>query len=87
MSQSVLPYSTIEVTKSLEDVIPETDTVHPSNINKAAEMHEGKSVERQPLLLLKLFYCLACLFQSAEATILFLIAHLKKLSCPIVVSR
>ena len=63
---------------------PETDTVHPSNNNKAAEIHEGKSVERQPLSLLlsllKLFYCLACLFQSAEATILFLIAHLKKLS-------
>ena len=67
------------------DLKPETDTVHPSNNNKAAEMHEGKSVERQPLLLsllllLKLFYCLAYLFQSAEAAILFLMTHLKKLS-------
>ena len=56
---------------------------HPSNNNKAAEMQGGKSVERQPLLLLlllKLFYCLACLFQSAGATILFLMTHLKKLS-------
>ena len=62
------------------DLKPETDTVHPSNNNKAAEMHEGKSVERQPLLLLlKLFYCLAYLFQSAEAAILFLMTHLKKL--------
>ena len=54
----MLPYSTIEVTKSLENVKPETDTVHPSNINNAAEMHEGKSVETTIIIIIEIILLL-----------------------------
>ena len=46
--------------KNEDDVKPEKTTIHPSNNNNAAEVHEEKSAESHPLLpLLNLSYCLA----------------------------
>ena len=43
-------YNAIESVKNEDDVKPKKTTIHPSNNNNAAEVHEEKSAESHPLL-------------------------------------
>ena len=43
-------FNAIESAKNEDDVKPEKTTIHASNNNNAAEVHEEKSAESHPLL-------------------------------------
>ena len=61
------------IAKNEDDIKPEKTTIHASNNNNAAEVHEEKSAESHPLLpLLNLLYCSAHTVDIKRSTIFWM---------------